>query len=124
MTANAGGASATIVLHPQELGTVEIHLHYDTDGVSATVHADNPQAAQTLQQAAPDLRRALEAQGMTLLSLDVGDRRGSSGGDQQSSRRTGGGSSDGDIDEGGEVAGVTVGSHRVPAAGNQIDVLA
>jgi flagellar hook-length control protein FliK len=111
-------------MHPEELGTVEIRLHYGADGISATVHADNPQAAQTLQQAAPDLRRALEAQGMTLLSLDVGDGKGQEPADPNPSRRNRGGASADDGDENDEIAGVALDPQRLPAAGSQIDVLA
>jgi flagellar hook-length control protein FliK len=125
VTARDGGASATIVLHPQELGTVEIQLHYGADGVSATVHADSPQAVQTLQQASPDLKRSLEAQGMVLLGLDVRDRTaaGDGGGRQGSDRRRRGGS-------GGFAGGderddsVALDPRRLPLAGAQIDVLA
>ena len=74
VTAANGDASATIVLHPQELGTVAIRLHYASGGLTASVRADTPQAAQALQQAAPELRRALHDQGLTLLDLDVRDR--------------------------------------------------
>jgi flagellar hook-length control protein FliK len=127
VTATQGGASATIVLHPQELGTVEIRLHYGDDGITATVHAENPQAAQTLQQAAPDLRRALQAQGMTLLQLDVRDgREQPADGRPASGGRTKGGSSaaaDGD-DEVAAVEGVSVDPSRLPAPGSSVDVLA
>ena len=39
--------------------------------MAAHVIADSPQAARLLDQAADDLRRALERQDVTLLSLDV-----------------------------------------------------
>lgn len=109
---------------------MQIHLHYGDDGVTATLHADNPQAAQTLQQAAPDLRRALQAQGMTLLGLDVrdgtsqepGERSGESRKD--GGRRSGGrrGASTGDGLDG--VEGVSLDPRRLPAPGSSVDVLA
>jgi flagellar hook-length control protein FliK len=40
--------------------------------VIARVVADHPSAAQTLQQAAGELRRALEGSGVSLLQLDIG----------------------------------------------------
>lgn len=65
------GAQARIVLRPAELGEVDIRLRYHDGGVSATVTAASEAAADTLVQAAPDLRRSLEAQGLTLVALDV-----------------------------------------------------
>src|SRR5581483_2701435 len=67
-----GHAEAKIILRPAELGEVRIHLHYGPGGVSALVTADSPQAAQALAQAAPELRRALEDQGVNVQQLDVG----------------------------------------------------
>lgn len=70
----ATGARATrarIVLTPPELGKVEIRLRYGADGVSATFHADSPQAAQSLAGAAGDLRRSLETQGIPVVRIDV-----------------------------------------------------
>jgi flagellar hook-length control protein FliK len=58
-------------LHPQELGSVVVKLRVTTDGLSATFTASNPDAVNQLQQAGEDLRRSLEAKGLTLASLDV-----------------------------------------------------
>jgi len=126
VTAQNGGATARITLHPQELGAVEIHLRYQADGVTATIRADNPQAAQTLQQAAPDLRRALEAQGLTLLNLDVRDRNGQAADGDAPRRRqnSSNGQQEDGAPDGDEIAAVGIGSVRTPAAGSQVDVLA
>jgi flagellar hook-length control protein FliK len=63
---------AQITVHPEELGPVEIKLRYDENGgITASIHAGSAEAARTLADAAPDLRRALETQGLSLLGLDV-----------------------------------------------------
>jgi flagellar hook-length control protein FliK len=123
VTANGGGASATIVLHPEELGKVEIKLSYGADGITATVRADNPQAAQTLLQAGGDLRRALEQQGMPLLDLDIRERnaRDEVPQDAQRSKRGFGGGSD--LDDEDDLS-ISVDPVRLPAAGSTVDVLA
>jgi flagellar hook-length control protein FliK len=72
---------ARINLRPADLGGIEIRLQHSAAGVAAQVVADSPQAARLLEQAAADLRRALERQDVTLLSLDVstsGDQRAGS----------------------------------------------
>jgi flagellar hook-length control protein FliK len=59
-----------------------VRLRASAAGVSASVVAQAPEAAALLQQAADDLRRSLEAGGLTLLRLDVavaGDPRAGSG---------------------------------------------
>jgi hypothetical protein len=69
---------ARINLRPVELGGIEIRLQHSAAGVAAQVIAESPEAARLLDQAAGDLRRALERQDVTLLSLDVStsdDRR-------------------------------------------------
>jgi flagellar hook-length control protein FliK len=133
VTSQNGGASARITLHPNDLGSVDIHLRYGVDGVTATVRADSPQAAQILHDAAPDLKRALEGQGMSLLGFDVRDRSGQpAGGNPSNGQGQGnaaGGSNDADPDD--EITGLTgpavetaLDPWRLPAPGSQIDVLA
>jgi Meckel syndrome type 1 protein len=121
-TAGQGGGSARILLHPQELGAVEIHLHSGPDGISATVRADNPQAAQTLMLASDELRRSLEAQGLPVLNLDVtdGSRRQAAQDDREAAARRRLAAEPGaEEDDPVTTAGV-----RLPEAGSQIDVLA
>jgi flagellar hook-length control protein FliK len=123
-----GDTSARITLHPNELGSVDIHLRYGSDGITATVRADSPQAAQVLHQAAPDLKRSLEAQGMSLLGFDVRDRSGQpADGDptgKQSGSNNGGGAHREPDDELTGVAGPVLNPGHVPAPGTQIDVFA
>ena len=66
-----GIAHAKLNLRPVELGGIEIRLQTSAAGVTAQVIADSPEAAKLLEQAAGDLRRALERQDVTPLSLDV-----------------------------------------------------
>jgi flagellar hook-length control protein FliK len=73
-----GAAEARMELHPQELGSVVVRLRVTSDGLQATFTASNPEAVTQLQQAGEDLRRSLEAKGLTLATLDVraqGDER-------------------------------------------------
>jgi len=73
----AGVSSARISLSPAELGGIKISLSQTPAGLVARVVADHPEATQTLQQAAGDLKRTLESSGLPLLRLDI-----SSSGDQ------------------------------------------
>jgi flagellar hook-length control protein FliK len=67
-----GVTHARLVLRPDELGSVDIHLRQTADGLAARVVATTPEAVQQLQQAAADLRRSLEQQGVNLIALDIG----------------------------------------------------
>jgi flagellar hook-length control protein FliK len=70
--AERGVTHARISLNPRELGAIEIHLRQTADGLVARVVAQHAAAAQLLQHAGAELRRALESQGLDLLRLDVG----------------------------------------------------
>lgn len=69
---SAGVSSARISLEPASLGGIKISLSQTPDGLVARVATDHPEAAQTLQQSAGELRRSLESSGMSLLRLDIG----------------------------------------------------
>ena len=56
---------------PAELGGIEIRLQSTAAGITAQVVADSPEAARLLAQAGDDLRRALEARDVNLVSLEV-----------------------------------------------------
>ena len=60
-----------MTLRPAELGGIEIRLQATAAGITAQVVADSPEAARLLAQAGDDLRRALEARNVTLVSLEV-----------------------------------------------------
>jgi flagellar hook-length control protein FliK len=93
---HAGISSARISLTPASLGGIKISLTQTPDGLVARVATDHPETAQTLQQSAGDLRRSLEAGGMTLLRLDIGSSGqqslpGFTGSDQNGSQSGGSG---------------------------------
>ena len=71
VAAERGITHARMALRPAELGGIEIRLQSSAAGVAAQVVADSPEAARLLAQAGDDLRRALEARDVTLLSLEV-----------------------------------------------------
>ena len=71
VAAERGITHARMALRPAELGGIEIRLQATAAGISAQVVADSPEAARLLAQAGDDLRRALEAREVTLLSLEV-----------------------------------------------------
>jgi hypothetical protein len=71
VAAERGITHAKLALRPAELGGIEIRLQASAAGIAAQVVADSPEAARLLAQAGDDLRRALEAREVTLLSLEV-----------------------------------------------------
>jgi flagellar hook-length control protein FliK len=78
VAAERGITRAKMALKPAELGGIEIRLQASAAGIAAQVVADSPEAAKLLAQAGDDLRRALEARDVTLISLEVstsGDER-------------------------------------------------
>jgi flagellar hook-length control protein FliK len=127
---NRGVTHARIALTPESLGSIDVHLRHTAEGVVAKVVAHSADAAQQLQQAAADLRRQLDSQGVNVLSLDIGqssadDRSaagaGASFGDAQ------GGNSDGssaDDESAGADAETTVNSTLQLPNGVLVDVLA
>jgi hypothetical protein len=121
-----------MALRPAELGGVEIRLQATSAGVAAQVVADSPEAARLLAQAGDDLRRALEARDVTLLSLEVSttsdqqqqSARGEwSDGDRAGSGFPGAGPSTGDGDGDAEPAPATQSVIELPG-GLLVDVLA
>lgn len=85
VAAERGITRAKMALKPAELGGIEIRLQASAAGIAAQVVADSPEAARLLAQAGDDLRRALEARDVTLISLEVSttgdDRRQSARGE-------------------------------------------
>jgi flagellar hook-length control protein FliK len=71
VAAERGITHAKMALKPVELGGIEIRLQSTAAGVAAQVGADSPEAARLLAQAGDDLRRALEARDVNLVSLEV-----------------------------------------------------
>jgi flagellar hook-length control protein FliK len=71
VAADRGITRARMALKPAELGGIEIRLQSTAAGITAQVVADSPEAARLLAQAGDDLRRALEARDVNLISLEV-----------------------------------------------------
>jgi flagellar hook-length control protein FliK len=72
VAARGGVTHARIALHPDSLGSVDVHIRSTAEGLVARVVAHTAEAVQTLQSAANDLRQSLEEQGLNLMSLDIG----------------------------------------------------
>ena len=124
---DGSASSARIVLSPPELGQVQIQLHYGADGVSASLTADHPDAAQALGQSSGELRRSLEAQGITVNTIDV-THTGADG--QPGARRdpdptpTPAPSAAGRLADDLEPDVLTIATSRLPLARSAVDVLA
>ncbi len=116
-----GVTRARIALRPEELGGVEVHLRHSAEGLSARVVAEGPEAAQLLQQAAGELRRSLEQQGLTLVRLDV-----ATSGDDPAADGTGAGAAGHEDREGrrayGGHAGPDASDHDLPIAEQTIEL--
>ena len=69
---SGGITQARVQLHPEELGSIDIHLRSTPDGVVARVVADASQAAAVLRDGGDELRRQLASQGINLTHFDVG----------------------------------------------------
>lgn len=64
-----GMQRATLELHPKELGSISIQLALSGGGVSAHVRAQSSQTLADLERHAPELRAALERQGLRVGEL-------------------------------------------------------
>ena len=86
-SAQRGVTRARIALRPEELGGVEVHLRHTAEGLSARVVAEAPEAARLLSQAAGELRRTLEQQGLNLVRIEVGTAGSDAAGTGTGARR-------------------------------------
>ena len=125
-----GITHAKMTLRPAELGGIEIRLQATAAGIAAQVIADSPEAARLLVQAGDDLRRALEARNVTLISLDVSttadQQRDSARGewrDGDEAGRFGSGGSSGDTESDTEPAPISHSVIELPG-GLLVDVFA
>jgi flagellar hook-length control protein FliK len=71
MASKQGLTQARITLSPASLGEIRISLSQTSSGLVARVVADHPEAVRTLLENGGELRRSLEANGTTLLRLDI-----------------------------------------------------
>jgi flagellar hook-length control protein FliK len=69
MAGENGFTRARVTLRPAQLGGVEVFLREGSAGLTATVVAETPQAAQMLESSTTELQRRLAAQGLELSSL-------------------------------------------------------
>jgi hypothetical protein len=68
---NQKGGKVTIDLQPGELGRMKVELRLDARTATATFHVDSPQARKLLEEAMPQLRRALTDRGVSLERAEV-----------------------------------------------------
>ena len=123
-----GTAAARITLRPAALGGVQVRLRAHAGGVSASLTAQTSAGAQALGAAHGELRRALEAQGIAVHTIDVqlaGDRPGPEGRPQgwQPGGQHGSPQQAREDDEEFEPHH-TIEPTRLPLADGQVDVLA
>jgi hypothetical protein len=83
-----GMQRATLELHPKELGAISIQLAMSGGGVSAHVRAQSAQTLADLERHAPELRAALERQGLRVgeLRLELDSARAGFGEREQDAR--------------------------------------
>jgi flagellar hook-length control protein FliK len=120
-----GVTHARIALHPEDLGSVDVHIRSTNEGIVARVVAHSAESVQTLQHAANDLRKSLEEQGINVLNLDISQsgesfagRAGSDAGDLAGGQGSGDSASDAEADEATQTSTL-----RLPS-GVLVDVLA
>jgi len=83
--AATGSNTISVILHPEELGRVEVKLEMGQDGqVKATVTADNAQTLQTLKNDSHSLQQSLQDAG---LSADANSLNFQLRSDQQSAQQ-------------------------------------
>ncbi|HEY7995700.1 MAG TPA: flagellar hook-length control protein FliK [Steroidobacteraceae bacterium] len=69
--AHQGVSSASLRLHPEHLGPVEVKISVHEDNASVWFGASQPETRAALQQALPQLKDMFAAQGMTLTDAGV-----------------------------------------------------
>jgi len=124
---------ARLVLHPADLGGVEVRLRHGADGLHAHVHVEHAEALAALDRGLGDLRRGLEARGVTVATLDLSLAADQQGGDTWSARGDGGfgrpsgrsrGADDGPAGPDPDPLQTAPATALRPAAGAIVDVMA
>lgn len=105
---------AKIRLHPEDLGSIDVHLSVNHDRVDVVFSAQHPAAVTAVQQSLPQLDQLLARHGLALGHAEVGQQQDR--GDQSARGEGQGGSTT--ADEIGEVQGVSL-----PAASSRIGLL-
>jgi hypothetical protein len=82
MHLHPGLRSATVQLHPADLGRLNLHVRVDKGSVVATVRAESEEALGVLQRHVPELEAAFADQGFEEMSFEfVLDQHASPDGD-------------------------------------------
>lgn len=96
-----GRQVAELRLNPPELGPVEVRVRADDDGLRLSFAAGNAGVRDALESAAPRLREMLQAEGLRLENMDIGQRHAGAGQRGEAESRTsdaGAGGPDGDAE--------------------------
>jgi hypothetical protein len=67
----SGPSSIRVQLHPAELGTVEVEVRLDDDGLQMVLRAERHHGAERLASNLDQLRRGLEREGLQLSDIEV-----------------------------------------------------
>jgi flagellar hook-length control protein FliK len=67
----SGPSSMRVQLHPAELGTVEVEVRLDDDGLQMVLRAERHHGAERLASNLDQLRRGLEREGLQLTDIEV-----------------------------------------------------
>lgn len=94
---------AKIRLHPEDLGSLDVHLSVSHDRVDVVFSAQHPAAVTAVQQSLPQLDHMLNRHGLSLGHAEVGQQQGGGNGHAR-----GEGSSAATTDEIGEVHGASL----------------
>lgn len=77
--ASSGTPSIKLVLHPEALGTVHLHVQIVDGAVSAVIKVDHPEVGKAISQQLDSLRQSFQTQGIKIDKLEVnvsGDQSG------------------------------------------------
>jgi flagellar hook-length control protein FliK len=87
---NEGTRTVTVELHPAELGRVEIHLSFHTDGMNVRMTVDRPETFEALSHDRSGLQQQLAQAGVDIggggLDLRLGQQQPDSSGGYSSAR--------------------------------------
>jgi len=108
-TSSQGGSKAEMILHPESLGSVQVQLSVDSNGVLQGIITADPQALLSLTSEIDHLRTALESAG-----IQLGDMQMQSYNDQSSNRAPSGQ---------GQKADISIGSSTSDGAVETIQTL-
>lgn len=106
--------SAKITLHPEDLGSIDVHLSVNHDRVDVVFAAQHPAAVTAVQQSLPQLQQMLAQHGLALGNAEVGQQQQQ--GNPHTHRTHHGATTP---DEPGDIAAIT----SLPTATSQIGLL-